>query len=67
MATPTVIRAENLGKTMNDIRTWLDAEKIQPVDFKTVVSSAGIGFEISFQSEQEAERFQERFALLVLV
>ncbi|HXO02186.1 MAG TPA: hypothetical protein VN900_09015 [Stellaceae bacterium] len=65
MATPTVIRAENLGETMNDIRTWLDAEKIEPVDFKTVVSHAGIGFEISFETEQEAERFQERFASLV--
>ena len=65
MGTPTVIRAENLGETMNDIRTWLDAEKIEPVDFKTVVSHAGIGFEISFETEQEAERFQERFASLV--
>jgi hypothetical protein len=31
LATPTVIRAQNLGKTMNDIRTWLDAEKIEPI------------------------------------
>jgi hypothetical protein len=66
MATPTVIRAEDLSNTMNDIRTWLDAEKIQPVDFRTVVGQAGIGFEISFRTEQEAERFQERFASLVL-
>jgi hypothetical protein len=67
MATPMVIRAEKLGETMNDIRIWLDAEKIQPVEFKTVVSHAGIGFEISFQSEREATRFQERFASLVPV
>jgi hypothetical protein len=66
MATPAVIRAENLGNTMNDIRTWLDAEKIQPVDFRTVVGHAGIGFEISFRLEHEAERFQRRFASLVL-
>ena len=66
MATPTVIRAEDLGNTMNDIRTWLDAEKIQPVDFRTVVGSAGIGFEISFRLDHEAERFQRRFASLVL-
>jgi hypothetical protein len=65
VAPPTLIRAENLGKTVNDIRTWLDAEKIEPVDFRTVVSHAGIGFEISFRNEQEAERFQERFASLV--
>lgn len=23
-----------LGKTMNDLRTWLDSERIEPVDFK---------------------------------
>jgi len=28
-------------------------------------TKAGIGFEISFRSEQEAERFQERFASLL--
>jgi hypothetical protein len=67
LATPTVIRAQNLGKTMNDIRTWLDAEKIEPIVFKTVVCRAGIGFEISFQNEQEAARFQERFATLLPV
>jgi hypothetical protein len=66
MATPTVIRAENLDNTMKDIRIWLDAEKIQPMDFRTVVGHAGIGFEISFRFEQEAERFQQRFAPLVL-
>jgi hypothetical protein len=41
---------------------WLDAEKIQPVVFKTVVGQAGIGFEISFRHEQEGELFQQRFA-----
>jgi outer membrane lipoprotein-sorting protein len=65
MPTLTVIRAKNLGDTMKEIRTWLDAEKIQPVVFKTVVSQAGIGFEISFRHEQEAEAFQQRFASLV--
>jgi hypothetical protein len=67
VATPTVIRVENLGKTMNAIRTWLDAEKIQPIEFRTVVGRVGLGFEISFRSEREAERFQERFASLVPV
>ena len=67
MATPTVIRADNLGKTMNDIRAWLDAEGIQPTDFKTVVARGGIGFEISFKSEHEAQHFRERFSSLVPV
>lgn len=65
MATPTVIRADNLGKTMKDIRMWLDAEKIEPTDFKTIVGRGGLGFEISFRSEQEARHFRERFSSLV--
>jgi hypothetical protein len=36
MVSPTLVRVENLGDTMNEIRTWLDAQKIQPVAFKTV-------------------------------
>jgi hypothetical protein len=44
-----------LGKTMNDLRTWLDSERIEPVDFKT----AGGRFEISFRREREAERFSD--------
>lgn len=67
MATPTVIRADNLGKTMKDIRIWLDAEKIEPTDFKTIVGHGGIGFEISFRSEQEVRHFRERFSSLVAV
>jgi hypothetical protein len=67
---PFVIHAEDrsrspLGKTMNEIRTWLDDEKIQPTEFKTIVTQAGLGFEISFKSEWEADRFQRRFAGLV--
>jgi hypothetical protein len=49
------------SSTMSEIRTWLDSEQIQPTAFKTVVSRAGLGFEIQFNDEREAERFQERF------
>jgi hypothetical protein len=67
---PVVVQAENsrkmpLDKTMRDIRIWLDGERIAPVQFKTVVGRAGLGFEISFRCEREAERFQERFAALL--
>jgi len=70
MFTLVVVPAEKsrdvpLGKTMNEIRSWLDGERIQPVQFKTVVGRAGLGFEISFHREREAERFQERFASLL--
>jgi hypothetical protein len=54
-----------LGETMRDIRIWLDSERIEPVDFKTVVGRAGLGFEITFHDERDAERFQERFPSLV--
>jgi hypothetical protein len=50
---------------MSEIRTWLDSEKIEPTEFKTVVARGGLGFEISFKSERDAERFQRQFALLV--
>jgi hypothetical protein len=67
---PTVIRAATRRSTpsanaINEIRTWLDREKIEPVEFKTVVGRAGFGFEISFKNEEEAARFQERFASLI--
>jgi hypothetical protein len=56
-----------LGKAMNEIRIWLDGEIIQPTAFKTVVGSAGLGFEISFKSEWEAQQFQRRFFLFLHV
>jgi hypothetical protein len=70
LLTPVAVQAENsrnvpLDKTMRDIRIWLDGERIEPVQFKTVVARAGLGFEISFRREHEAERFQERFASLL--
>jgi hypothetical protein len=70
LISPVVIRAENqanttLASTMIEIRTWLDREKIEPVALKAVVGSAGLGFEISFKSEQEAARFQREFPQLM--
>jgi hypothetical protein len=64
------VQAENsrnvpLDKTMKEMRTWLDSERIAPVQFQTVVGGAGLGFEISFRREREAERFKERFAALL--
>jgi hypothetical protein len=68
---PVVVQSENQGSTslattIKDIRTWLVSERIEPVEFKTVVGRTGLGFEISFREECEAERFQERFASLLL-
>ena len=62
---PKTARDLPLGETMRDMRIWLDRERIEPVEFKAVVGRAGLGFEISFRDEHEAERFQERFASLL--
>jgi hypothetical protein len=57
LTTPTPIRTEpltrstTLGSALSDIRMWLDSEKIEPTDFKTIVSRRGLGFEIIFKSE----------------
>ena len=47
---------------MNEIRSWLDQNKTERIDFKTVVGHEGIGFEIRFRTEGKAERFQREFA-----
>jgi hypothetical protein len=65
MVQPKTVKEMPLGKTMKDIRIWLDSERIEPVAFTTVVGRVGLGFEISFREESEAERFQERFAALL--
>ena len=70
LLTPVVVQAQNtksapLDKTMREIRIWLDGERIAPVQFKTVVGRAGLGFEISFRHGRDAVRFQERFASLL--
>jgi hypothetical protein len=62
---PKTTRDTAFAETMKDIRIWLDSERIQPAEFKVVVGRAGLGFEISFNDESEAERFQERFASLM--
>jgi len=59
-------RSMPLATTIKDIRTWLVSERIEPVEFKTVVGRGGLGFEISFREESEAERFQQQFASLLV-
>jgi hypothetical protein len=71
LRTPVIVKPKTvrddmpLAATMRDIRIWLDSERIEPVEFKAVVGRVGLGFEISFRDEHEAERFQERFASLL--
>jgi len=52
----------SLGNLMNEIRTWLDSQKIQSSVFRSTTSDVGFGFEIGFEREEDAERFRERFS-----
>jgi hypothetical protein len=62
---PFVVRVEkqregSFGETMNVIRFWLDHCKIQPVSFMPVANvRRGVGFEIAFNSEDEACLFEQ--------
>ena len=52
----------SLGETMNVIRSWLDHRKIQPASFNSVFNGqSGVGFEIGFNSEDEAHLFEDAF------
>jgi hypothetical protein len=51
-----------IGNFMNEIRVWLDSQKIQLAAFRTTASDVGFGFEIDFHREEDAERFRERFS-----
>ena len=53
----------SFGETMNTVRTWLDHRHIQPVSFLPITNTrSGVGFEISFNSEEEAHLFEREFA-----
>jgi hypothetical protein len=51
----------SFGKTMNEIRSWLDSKKIEPTYFTPVTRHNGIGFEISFRNSDEAKLFEREF------
>ena len=54
---------DTFGGTMNVIRIWLDHRHIQPVSFLPITNTrSGVGFEISFNSEEEAHLFEREFA-----
>src|SRR5690348_907754 len=67
LSPPFVVRVEkkperSFGDIMNDIRTWLDHRKIEPISFKPVAKAdRGVGFEIGFISGDEARLFDQEF------
>jgi hypothetical protein len=53
----------SFGEIMNAVRIWLDHRHIQPASFLPVTQiDSGIGFEIGFNSEDEAQLFEREFA-----
>jgi len=68
-ATPFNVRVEkkpdaSFGQTISEIISWLDQEKSQPFSVTPVATRKnGVGFEVGFNSEAEANSFQRRFAL----
>ena len=53
---------EAFARTMNEMRTWLDAHKIVPADFKVVPTATGIAVDMRFPDQYHASLFQQRFA-----
>jgi len=62
-----LVRIENppgasVGKMLSDMRTWLDHQGINPVDFKPVtLAYGGIAFEVFFRHLQQAALFRDAF------
>jgi hypothetical protein len=53
----------SFGETMNNIRSWLDHHKIEPISFEPVAEAdSGVGFEVALNTEDEAQLFEQEFA-----
>jgi RNA polymerase sigma-70 factor, ECF subfamily len=67
LSPPFVVRVEkkpgrSFREIMSDIRTWLDHRQIEPISFKPVAKAdRGVGFEIGFNSADEAHLFDQHF------
>jgi len=61
--TVRIERAETaLANAMNEMRTWLDSTRLQPVEFKIAMTGvAGIAFDVTFQTEADASQFEQAF------
>jgi len=51
------------GLLMNDMRTWLDHQGIQPMGFKAITLDAGhVAFDVEFRHADQAALFRTAFA-----
>jgi hypothetical protein len=53
-----VPEGDSLGDTMNQIRSWLDSNKVQPSVFKPVSGGRDRAYAIAFSSVEDAARFR---------
>jgi hypothetical protein len=52
---------DGLAEPMEQIRTWLDHERIQPSVFRLSLISGGTVFRVEFNARREAEAFARAF------
>jgi len=60
-STVRLSEGDALGTTMNKLRAWLDAQKIQPAEFRTSADGRGYTFTIGFRTIEDATRFRAQF------
>jgi len=65
--TPVIVHVEKSPETLfskyfAEMRIWLDAHKITPVDLR-LASGPRIGLDIHFASSEEANLFEQEFGL----
>jgi len=65
--TPNTVHVEkpvgvHFSECFAEMRIWLDAHKITPVDFRLSGGYSSIGLDIAFSNPEEAGRFEREFA-----
>jgi hypothetical protein len=53
---------EGLAQPMEQVRTWLDHQKIQPSVFRLSLAPGGTIFRLEFKATSDAEAFAGAFA-----
>ena len=58
---------DDLAGPMNQMRTWLDAKRVEPVVFQLSIIPGGTVFRVEFRSAREATAFARALAGRVFV
>jgi hypothetical protein len=66
---PICVRVEkpvtaSIGEIMNAMRSWLDAQRIEPLEFRMrpVGGGQSVEFELRFSTADDAALFEQQFA-----